>query len=85
MYEGFFDINEELKKLPSSPGVYIMHDSMDEIIYVGKAISLKTVLNNIFSHPEITAQRYARWSLMYRDLNILSQIQSLKRLCLNAI
>lgn len=48
MYEGFFDINEELKKLPSSPGVYIMHDSMDEIIYVGKAISLKNRVKQYF-------------------------------------
>ena len=36
-----FDIEEELKKLPSQPGVYIMHDAKDEIIYVGKAISLE--------------------------------------------
>ena len=41
MYDGFFDIEEELKKLPDKPGVYIMHDEKDEIIYVGKAISLK--------------------------------------------
>mgnify|MGYP000246651067 FL=1 len=32
-----FDIQEELKKLPGKPGVYIMHDEKDEIIYVGKA------------------------------------------------
>ncbi len=36
-----FDIQEELKKLPAKPGVYIMHDEKDAIIYVGKAISLK--------------------------------------------
>ena len=36
-----FDIQEELKKLPGRPGVYIMHDEQDHIIYVGKAISLK--------------------------------------------
>ena len=36
-----FNIEEELKKLPSKPGVYIMHDKEDKIIYVGKAISLK--------------------------------------------
>lgn len=39
-----FDIQEELKKLPGKPGVYIMHDAKDTIIYVGKAISLKTGL-----------------------------------------
>ena len=36
-----FDIQEELKKLPARPGVYIMHDENDHIIYVGKAVSLK--------------------------------------------
>lgn len=36
-----FVIEEEIKKLPFSPGVYIMHDKKDEIIYVGKAVSLK--------------------------------------------
>ena len=36
-----FDIEAELKKLPSKPGVYIMHDKDDKIIYVGKAVSLK--------------------------------------------
>ena len=36
-----FDIQEELKKLPGQPGVYIMHDEQDAIIYVGKAVSLK--------------------------------------------
>ena len=36
-----FNIEEELKKLPGRPGVYIMHDDNDAIIYVGKAISLK--------------------------------------------
>ena len=35
-----FDIEEELKKLPATPGVYIMHDSHDGILYVGKAINL---------------------------------------------
>ena len=36
-----FNIQEELKKLPDKPGVYIMHDVNDAIIYVGKAIILK--------------------------------------------
>ena len=35
-----FDIQEELKKLPAKPGVYLMHNDKDEIIYVGKAIKL---------------------------------------------
>ena len=43
-----FNIEEELKKLPASPGVYIMHDKHDEIIYVGKAISLKNRVRQYF-------------------------------------
>ncbi|MGN0374565.1 MAG: excinuclease ABC subunit UvrC [Butyrivibrio sp.] len=48
MYEGFFNIEEELKKLPARPGVYIMHDKTDDIIYVGKAISLKNRVRQYF-------------------------------------
>ena len=43
-----FDIQEELKKLPGRPGVYIMHDEKDNIIYVGKAISLKKRVRQSF-------------------------------------
>ncbi|MEA4819389.1 MAG: excinuclease ABC subunit UvrC [[Clostridium] scindens] len=43
-----FDIQEELKKLPGKPGVYIMHDEKDDIIYVGKAISLKNRVRQYF-------------------------------------
>ena len=43
-----FDIEEELKKLPSKPGVYIMHDKNDKIIYVGKAVSLKNRVTSYF-------------------------------------
>ena len=43
-----FHIEEELKKLPALPGVYIMHDRNDTIIYVGKAISLKNRVRQYF-------------------------------------
>ena len=43
-----FNIKEELKKLPDKPGVYIMHDKDDKIIYVGKAISLKNRVRSYF-------------------------------------
>ena len=43
-----FCIEEELKKLPGSPGVYIMHDANDTIIYVGKAVSLKNRVRSYF-------------------------------------
>ncbi len=49
-----FDVAEELKKLPDHPGVYIMHDSRDVIIYVGKAVSLRKRVHQYFqpSHNE---------------------------------
>ena len=43
-----FNIEQELKKLPDKPGVYIMHDKDDKIIYVGKAISLKNRVRQYF-------------------------------------
>ena len=49
-----FDIQEELKKLPDRPGVYLMHDKNDSIIYVGKAVNLKNRVRQYFraSHNE---------------------------------
>ncbi|MBQ7839438.1 MAG: excinuclease ABC subunit UvrC [Lachnospiraceae bacterium] len=43
-----FNIEEELKKLPEKPGVYIMHDEQDNIIYVGKAIRLRSRVRSYF-------------------------------------
>lgn len=43
-----FDIQEELKKLPHCPGVYIMHDEKDAIIYVGKAVNLHSRVRSYF-------------------------------------
>ena len=43
-----FQIEEELKKLPARPGVYIMHDERDAIIYVGKAVSLRNRVRQYF-------------------------------------
>ena len=49
-----FVIEQELKKLPDQPGVYIMHDSRDAIIYIGKAVSLRKRVHQYFqpSHDE---------------------------------
>lgn len=49
-----FNIEEELKKLPNKPGVYIMHDKNDKIIYVGKAISLKRRVKSYFRKTKKT-------------------------------
>lgn len=43
-----FDIQEQLKKLPAEPGVYLMKDQFNNIIYVGKAISLKNRVRQYF-------------------------------------
>lgn len=43
-----FDFDEELKKLPNKPGVYIMHDAKDTIIYIGKAINLHSRVRSYF-------------------------------------
>ncbi len=51
-----FNINEELKKLPSKPGVYIMRDKNDTIIYVGKAISLKNRVTQYFRKTNKTVR-----------------------------
>ena len=64
-----FDLEEELKKLPASPGVYLMHNNRDEIIYVGKAISLKNRAS-IFRAAAIKQPRSSRWYPILHGLNI---------------
>ncbi len=49
-----FDLQEELKKLPAKPGVYLMHDEKDAIIYVGKAISLRNRVRQYFQKRQRT-------------------------------
>ena len=61
-----FDLEEELKKLPARPGVYIMHDSHDDIIYVGKAISLKNRVRQYFRAAGTCLQRLPAWCLNCR-------------------
>lgn len=48
MDKPFFDIEEELNKLPTKPGVYLMHDKDDVIIYVGKAVNLRNRVRSYF-------------------------------------
>ena len=45
-----FDIPQELKKLPQKPGVYLMKNEKEEIIYVGKAINLKNRVRQYFQN-----------------------------------
>ncbi len=72
-----FNIEEELKKLPSQPGVYIMHDKRDEIIYVGKAISLKNRVRQYFQSSrnktvkiEQMVSRIARFEYIITDTEL---------------
>ena len=51
-----FDIKEELKKLPDKPGVYIMKDKDDNILYVGKAVVLKNRVRQYFQKTNKTAR-----------------------------
>lgn len=59
-----FDIEAELKKLPKKPGVYIMHDKEDNIIYVGKAISLKNRVTQYFRKTNKTERTKKMVSLI---------------------
>ena len=77
-----FNIEEELKKLPAQPGVYIMHDARDEIIYVGKAISLKNRVRQYFQSSrnktakiEQMVSRIARFEYIITD----SELEALVR------
>ena len=70
-----FDVEEELKKLPKSPGVYIMHSKNDDILYVGKAVSLHSRVRQYFQASrnkgaKIDLQRLPKWCRRSRILNI---------------
>ena len=72
-----FDIQEELKKLPGKPGVYIMHDEKDEIIYVGKAVRLKNRVRQYFQSSrnlgikkEQMVQQIARFEYIITDSEV---------------
>ena len=51
-----FNIKEELKKLPEKPGVYIMRDKNNNILYVGKAVILKNRVKQYFNKTNKTAR-----------------------------
>ena len=61
-----FNIEEELKKLPGKPGVYVMRDKNDNIIYVGKAVSLKNRVRQYFRKTNKTARIQKMVSLISR-------------------
>ena len=55
-----FDLEEELKKLPGKPGVYLIHDKNDQIIYVGKAVSLKNRVRQYFQQSRKVTPKIER-------------------------
>ena len=67
-----FNIEEELKKLPKQPGVYLMKDKDDKIIYVGKAVNLKNRVSSYFRKTDKTARIIKMVSLIdhFGRLNI---------------
>lgn len=74
MGKTMFDVAEELKKLPGKPGVYIMHDANDTIIYVGKAVNLHNRVRSYFRKivgrgPQIDkmVQQIARFEYIVTD------------------
>lgn len=68
--ENGFNIEEELKKLPASPGVYIMHDRHDEIIYVGKAISLKNRVRQYFQESRSKTAKIEKMVIPDRPVRV---------------
>ena len=56
-----FNVEEELKKLPRKPGVYIMRDDKDVILYVGKAINLHNRVRSYFVKISAEARPLTRW------------------------
>ena len=79
-----FDIAEELKKLPDQPGVYIMHDSRDTIIYIGKAVSLRKRVHQYFqpSHKEgIKKEQMVRQIARFEYIITDSELEALVLEC----
>ena len=75
-----FNIEEELRKLPDKPGVYLMHDKNDTIIYVGKAVVLKNRVRQYFQSsrgksPKI--QRMVEQSAWFEYIVVDSEMEAL--------
>ncbi|MCF7810031.1 excinuclease ABC subunit UvrC [bacterium] len=64
-------LKNKLEALPDKPGVYIFKDSRDEIIYVGKAKSLRSRVRSYFSCADDGRYQYPRLIASIRDLDII--------------
>ena len=76
-----FNIKEELKKLPDKPGVYIMHDKDDKIIYVGKAISLRKRVRQYFQKGN-KSPRIEKMVTLVRDIQYIVTANEVEALAL---
>ena len=77
-----FDIAEELKKLPAAPGVYLMHGPGDEIIYVGKAVSLRNRVRQYFQSPKGKTAKILRMISLIRRFEYIVVDSELEALVL---
>ena len=80
-----FIIEEELKKLPAKPGVYIMHGEKDEIIYVGKAISLKNRVRQYFQSSRNKGAKIERMVTHITRFEYIITDSELEALCWSVI
>ena len=80
-----FDIQEELKKLPGKPGVYLMHDETDKIIYVGKAISLKNRVRQYFQSSRNKGAKIEQMVTHISRFEYIVTDSELERWCWSAI
>ena len=79
-----FDIKEELKKLPDSPGVYIHKDEFGQVIYVGKAISLKKRVRQYFqssSNQTPKTRELVKHIAEFEHINTASEMEALVLEC----
>lgn len=77
-----FDIQEELKKLPALPGVYLMKNDLDQIIYVGKAISLKNRVKQYFQSSRNHSVKTVRLVEQIRSFEYIVTTSELEALVL---
>ena len=78
-----FDIQDHLKKLPAEPGVYLMKDKFDNIIYVGKAISLRKRVRQYFQKNNKT-KRIENMASLVRDIDYIvvnNEVEALNLEC----
>ena len=73
-----FDIKENLKKLPDSPGVYIHKDELGRIIYVGKALSLRRRVRQYFQSGKIIDSKVRAMVSQIAEFEYINMILQIK-------